>query len=44
MPNICKITLALGAAVVLSACARSEPEPVYIEPAPIAAEPTYNKY
>lgn len=44
MSNISKVMFALGAALVLSACARSEPEPVYIDPAPVAAEPAYTKY
>lgn len=44
MSNISKVIVAIGTGLVLSACARSEPEPVYIEPAPVAAEPTYSKY
>lgn len=33
--------LVLSLVVAASACARQEPEPVYVEPAPVAAEPVF---
>lgn len=40
-----KALLALGLVVGVSACASvPEPEEIIIEPAPIVAEPVYNKY
>ena len=40
-----KLLAGFGFVVALAACAR-EPvqEPVFVEPAPVAAEPTYNKF
>ena len=44
MPKYIKIATVLGAAALITACERRAEEPVYVEPAPIVAEPTYQKY
>lgn len=43
MPIITKVAITALAATLLTACAK-EPEPVYVEPQPIAAEPVTTKY
>lgn len=43
MSNVVKLTAMLGLALTISACSRSEPEPVMMEPAPIMAQPTFSK-
>ncbi|WP_268968492.1 hypothetical protein [Palleronia pontilimi] len=44
MSQTIKITLGLCLAAFVGACSQPEPEPVFIEPAPIVAEPSYTKY
>lgn len=45
MTSISKVAIALGLVAFAAACQPREPEPVvYTPPAPIVAEPTYNKY
>lgn len=36
--------VALAGFVVLAAACAREPEPVIVQPAPVAPEPVYNKY
>ncbi len=47
MSRYIKALLALGLVAGVAACAAPAPEQeeiIFIEPAPIVAEPTYNKY
>ncbi|MBM9594161.1 hypothetical protein [Roseitranquillus sediminis] len=45
MSSTAKICAALSAVAFIAACApRQQEEVVYVDPAPVAAEPTYNKY
>ena len=44
MARYIKIATVLGAAAFITACERRAEEPVYIEPAPVVAEPVYQKY
>ena len=43
MSSTAKLLLVLGATATIAACARREPEPEFIAPAPVVAEPTYSK-
>ncbi|TCP44052.1 hypothetical protein [Rhodovulum marinum] len=43
MSKSIKAVMALSLVAFVAACAQQE-EVVYVEPAPVAAEPTYNKY
>jgi len=43
MSKSIKAVMALSLVAFAAACAQQE-EVVYVEPAPVAAEPTYNKY
>ena len=44
MSSTLKIFAALGTIAFIAACEREVEEPVYVEPAPVVAEPTYQKY
>lgn len=44
MSKSLKIAVGLVLVTTVVACGRPAPEPVYSEPAPIVAEPTYSKY
>ncbi len=45
MSNSIKALLALSLVAFVAACAgQQEEEVVYVEPTPVEAEPTYNKY
>ena len=44
MSKSLKIVMGLVLVSTVVACSRPAPEPVFIEPAPIVAEPTYSKY
>lgn len=44
MSKSLKIAMGLVLVSTVVACSRPEPQPIYSEPAPIVAEPTYSKY
>ena len=44
MSNTSKAIFALGLVAFAAACAPKQPEPVYVAPAPVQAEPVYQKY
>ncbi len=45
MTSLSKVGIALGLIAFVGACQqRQEPEPVFTPPAPIVAEPTFNKF
>ncbi|SFP16957.1 hypothetical protein [Tranquillimonas alkanivorans] len=44
MSKSIKAVMALGLVAFVAACAPAEEEVVYVEPAPVQAEPVYNKY
>lgn len=44
MSKSIKALVALSLVAFVAACAQQEEEVVYVEPVPVPAEPTYNKY
>lgn len=44
MSKSIKLVMAMGLVAFVAACAQQEEEVVFVEPAPVAAEPTFSKF